>query len=1774
MGDTKNAQNFVIDTNLWGDIRVILNRLKERTGTSYKELWTVLNDDLITKHLKSDEIVKFRGVINVLKAIAEMRNSSSKYVIHIPSFVFNEAARSVSSKINSIAGTGNDKFVQSFEEIVDSIPIKKIYDYRVLKGEGDEGVHKGEGDYPRKTKEKNVMTILRDFLENQITQGGETSDNEQITESQKKNKREEKESFNKLIEHLKNADQAKKDGVRENTENMQKKITDVFNKNKKWDQAMSEASEVHGFHYETKTKLLNSLYDSIIKFRNVNQFAFSSDPVGVIAERLAIKNEEFDLFDLKIYLYAKENQAHILTKNTQAFQEINDPCFLGYFDDVKIMNPSINFETIKDFTQPGALNEIIKRLVIKDFNEVDLPICKELDKKLTPRILEKKGGELVKAAESNFLKGSEIETSLGSVLKVLKFENGKLKLSRKFFFEEFKPIKITLLQYIQQNIFDNQLSANNFNHDDVKDEKRIEIAKKKMVKANSLADHLDKNPRVKGLLQKYKTQSVESFIDEFLKTYRGKSTEEIEGLFKTLSIKRHFSEPEIEEGLTRHLESLPFHSCPPSGSKRKREAAKCQLKWEGIEKFNEEKVQKRDPLKVKINSPKFLEYVKTIKDPIERMQLIGFADQVLNSGADHTSKISGPKVAEVTQLINRQKVLSHFSKVHTVASALNYGFFANNLLEDILDGNIKGVAMDIGFMGGSLVLSKLASFSLTKGVRFAEAGKLMLGNSLKFASPFIGRLLSPLIAYDLYNQIQALQAGDKDAIVGIIGDSILLTVEAVEIGVSLAEIAGIISGVSAVTGPIGLTIGVIVMVGTEIYFAFRKEDKIDEILHLTASERWNFRVSSVVHNKLLQGVVVSFGLIDLIYPLKGDEDFLRLAHIKEANNQLSKKAIELIRKSQYIKRIVIPSAKSKGDKVEIALDNTFYRKTKKELRGLKWHRARPDNPEGGKIFCAPEGTYEDVPNDVMGKCEFAIGVTDLATKKENYTLFNLGDGDDYIYGFKDSPNIIRIGKGRKLIYGGERNDVFILEEGTTFKDFPEGKIDGVGGSNILDLRGVTRGLNEAVAVYFRDPAEARINHVTDLKTLDKKYMNLRIFGIDSIIGRENAIDHIYTNCTTKYVDGKGGRPDNFDRIYIEYTNKECYHDKVIHLGAYTLLENEAVSGKFSYFVNDIHSDVECTLFNRRPIYETDNNPIEHNFFINGKFSEIVNFDFKRWKQEYDVTMTIRIYFKNKSGILKKFIIKSTLLIEKNSVGVDNIKIYFLDNVVLKYHHTGIYALLNSNDPVLDIIKKYQLIAATYGISLFIHAEKEDATVAIGSYHNDVFNNDPSTKTYLVGNNGNNTYIVTSGQDVIQGSYPLVPEMEIYTSDCQNCINTLDLRSLSKQVKRDLDKELMMKHVFDSEKLVLYLYASETTGSNSYSYATSITFRNIPNPPKWDSWCKSLHVLLNNAPVVLRCNPDYHRKFGKAVDYIKDVKNYDPSNYYTPLPLVFSNYEIIVIQVDDVEPNTEVIVKHILGKSRFLRLEDDLVLTNGFDSNTPIYRPTTVVIKNFYKDPTVFYTLKFTFSDKTMSFTTEKENIDKAKELEDGYDEYDRISTNIVGNLPRRNRRDLANDEDSTNGTEFEKQHLSAPGIFGTVMESLSNICHKSMNYVQGYFNNRVGSSPKLVFESLQTPKVNSPKEHRTANERILESNANEPSSNEKQIIHTDVNSTLLLLDTLVRKLNDSKYKLPVEDYLLSPHEQVEKKMVELTTKLGLDPGDIVGSIGKQQQRILGKLKEE
>ncbi|WP_281508783.1 latrotoxin-related protein [Wolbachia endosymbiont (group B) of Pandemis cinnamomeana] len=1102
------------------------------------------------------------------------------------------------------------------------------------------------------------------------------------------------------------------------------------------------------------------------------------------------------------------------------------------------------------------------------------------------------------------------------------------------------------------------------------------------------------------------------------------------------------------------LLSLPFSSeecLSDQGNRKKREAkvGECLFTWEDVDKFNEEKDEKRDFSKIEIDSEKLVNYIKDLPEE-KRSQLIQLADKV---------RVAGNSQSFVSKLISNQKVISHLNRVGRVSGMTMHGMMAKNVLADFLNGDYQGVAINIGFIAGGQGFAKVAEAASLKGLKLASEGKLLLGRSLRAASPFLARGTSAFVVYDLVNQVKAFKNGTEEALVGVVGDSIYLGVDAAEVGIEIAEAFEVLEGVSSVTGPIGATIGAVVFVGTDVYMAVKRVDKIDQIIHLTGKE------------KFIEGLRAFIGM-------KPEQYIEELMGEKQSNNMLVQNAIEFLKNNTDVHRYVFPSSETykklvkkvvpagcpagtdkyggcKGAirwreiqeeriAVRIASGNSAF--FDKKVSNVIYNRSKPDNPNEGELFCLPADLIRPQRGgEDAYLCHNVIGLHYGTNRTGNNTLINLGEGEDYAKGFLNSPNIFVVNNGFKIYDGGGKDDVFILQ-GNDIK----GYLYGEGGVNTLDLTEFALNATSVDVVLDRGDIIYGSHNV------------LQVFSMDRILGRQAERDHIFSSCDTQFIDGQSGAENNSDIILID--NNNCTYKIQIVVRPNTVVYNRALKGSFDYLV-PLNSSGSAEL---SFIYGPERFNLNNTFWFAYQAVDIKSIDVKY----------INVFNRTEHEVKFNFI-KS----EKEF----NVTIHYAENPSYRLGKSGeikignkdnLYMLQSSNESSEEIIKNYLPLASRLNkMSFFIQSLLSNETVVIGSGNHEVIHNNPAYRSHLVGNGGENVYVIDSESKKFEVA---IPEVIIYDLDIESSVDTIDLRNLVSQVRGKLSNQdhFQLKVLKSANDLLLKAIVEKPIGDSSISEKHEYFAVRLKDGV---NWYNKTHVIMDNVPMRISLdNNEWSLK---------------------PQPLMFEkDKEVIVVTSQDVEENTELITPKKAGNYTFVRDHgSDLMITNAFNTQDDLC---TIVLSKFYETPKM-ETLSIKFADKEIVLKDKQEEISTARYVdvvkrehkEQVYnDVFNRSPEVMLSDQPHRHRhRHQIRHRRSTSGSARPSSWIN--DLFGWVKSSIGGLL-----------------SSTLSKETSSTP-----------------------SSISQVHASVDVNSTIMLLDVFVRKVTGQKY-ISTVDQSISPLE--------------------------------------
>ncbi|MBV0900128.1 MAG: ankyrin repeat domain-containing protein, partial [Wolbachia endosymbiont of Fragariocoptes setiger] len=941
-------------------------------------------------------------------------------------------------------------------------------------------------------------------------------------------------------------------------------------------------------------------------------------------------------------------------------------------------------------------------------------------------------------------------------------------------------------------------------------------------------------------------------------------------------------------------------------------------------------------------------------------------------------EVSGKSRLAITQLGEVHEQYSDLERLGRISGHINQGLMAKDFIDELVAGDYKDAAINAAFFASSHGLSMVSNLASMKGVTYISEGKVLLGKSLKLSAPFVSRMTSALVAYDLYNQVQEYKKGNKDAIMPIIGDSIQLSADTLSIGVEVGELAGF-EGISAVLGPVGEAIGLLVFMGGQIYSAVKTVEKIDEKIHLTGMERFDegFRA--------FMGIGIEKGLDIAIEE-------------KNLNNQVVKGIVDFLRNNSHVKRAIFPSMSVDHIKMyssEVVADvlywglrfsspvlaagllspkfnwyNTCYPEEKivkpysdnevfldKKLNKneLRWIRGAPGEPDKGKIYFAvndkindesgfkwlkgdeneiTEGKLFCIPSAEEGvisstektyKSKNAIGVKYGKDRKGKATFINLTEGKNTIIGFSNKPNIFAIGQGYKNIIGGESDDLFKFVEKSVHNQSPyiTGVMDGRGGTDTLDIAALSSEIKNIV-INFQEK-----------KLLDtENKLSLEVKNINNFIGRVGKIDTVNAACDTRHIDARGGVNDsNYDAVTIN--DDICNYDAKVIIRPYTKVDSKAKAGVIRYIVNE--KEVGTASVNIDA-----NSKCDHQFiFVNYKLDDISSIKI----QESTVSFSFSV-----SNSKFKLLVNGSPI--KYSYQLS-------DSTKLIIGQKNLYALHNTQEPInRSSIERYSNIAKKLKMNLVVHSNEE--VLSVGHDHHDVIQNDPTAKvSHLVGNGGENIFILKSGVGI--KNLPLAGVVLYNFNRKEATRDTLDLREINKQVKELLEDELTFAVNETGKDLKVTLF------TQSSKQIIEIRLKDALE----NHWYKMLDVLINGVLI---------------------IEKTDNSFKLSPKPLIFSDrYKTTyVITPNDVERENSIEIKKSIGNYVFARDDNTLVITNALQSSTD--EPSTVLLSNFYINDKM-KTLNIKFGDKEVVLAKELNRIMELNNKNDFHDRVEQFRTN-------------------------------------------------------------------------------------------------------------------------------------------------------------------------------------
>lgn len=984
-------------------------------------------------------------------------------------------------------------------------------------------------------------------------------------------------------------------------------------------------------------------------------------------------------------------------------------------------------------------------------------------------------------------------------------------------------------------------------------------------------------------------------------------------------------------------------------------------------------------------------------------------------------KVGGHKQKAVEKLFHNYKLNNHLQRVGKISSGLMQSLFAEEAFADLMKGDASSAVSFAGLMGLSHGLGQLSEW-ITKNTA---------SKCLNLSTPFLRRGTSLLNAFDLAKQITAFRKGNKDALAGILGDSINIGIDLAEAGIEVAEISSeaiAMLGISSVTGPVGEVATAFVMLGVKIFDAVRSVAQLDQLVSLSGWEKfkegWRAFLG-ISREEYIQKILDLTQEYERIF-FEKSKVFAEYPEIKAIVFSAIKKISEACqvtfgKSDGPTGGRVSPSDTAKKtacDPIFAPVENSYVNFNRQENK-FKLVREQPTPPIGSQLVCLPTGNYVTLREPAY-RCDGAVGMMN-SNANGSIALLDLGKGSDTIVGFPNAINFFMVKEGFKKYSGGKEDDLFFMQASQV-----EGDFDGKEGVDTLDISG----FKGAVKVSLN-------NHMTYVQgnwTTSLGLKNIENLMDESIHYSGEKL--VTATCATTNIILQEGIKQIPNKITIPQYG-DCNYRMNLSFKTNTDVIQEAKQGAFNYNIqpgtgavnvyfsvhtppelsqhqfalNNSISDLVSWQHTITDIFTPERHHIQFHFlnheirhflrtiqtiFIEKMDKSEVKIDYQGLAFDEDSRIEshlpkslnktqsqelLRKYFTKQNFNPNEFNItlnarheirQFTLELLKNTdIELEDFKLtinYFLINNTFFYFKRGEqlklgdknnYLFHKAEESVENIIHTYLPIANRLKLTCILHTVKNEVVI-IGHDKHEVMQNDPrASVTHLLGNGGENMFIIDSGVTELPAS-PL-NDVYLYHLENGNHRDTLDLRALNTQVRAKLSEDLKVNFERPTEqnglgKDVLILLVLPSNSLYTNNQLMRICLKNGIN------WYYKLHVILNVAP--------------------QQIVDRNSHLHLQPNSLKFDSQHIAIVNEKDVEKNTTLIIPRTYKPGAFFHHNrTNLLWTNTLTNKSREIEPFTLILENFFLEPKL-ETLFLQFTDKKRSLRNKLSQINAAEDFEE------------------------------------------------------------------------------------------------------------------------------------------------------------------------------------------------
>jgi len=397
--------------------------------------------------------------------------------------------------------------------------------------------------------------------------------------------------------------------------------------------------------------------------------------------------------------------------------------------------------------------------------------------------------------------------------------------------------------------------------------------------------------------------------------------------------------------------------------------------------------------------------------------------------------------------------------------------------------NSLSTSAEVTSLAVEVAVTKQAKYMIDAGQKaYGDFAKTSFGVRLGRSAGLIASALT--LPFDVMSAIKSFNSAaattGKEAIDHYVAAGLSVTSAAMTLILGAAALAGF-----SFIGPVGLTAGLLLVAGSQVYAAVRVVDDIDDYIELTT------------HERLRTGWFAFWGITP--------DDNIQTRHA------IAKSTVEHSRLLQATARKLL-EGKLK-DSTEVIVNGKFKVELKPtQVPSFDWEAQqylyktvqKPHVIDSNDTIDARDGVTDDMPGAEFG------------TPGENKgAVWFMGGGDDTIVGVEKKPNRFYYGAGIKQLTGGEKDDEFIFEGAAELlkngpKDPLPTLLKGGLGSDTLVVTGSYLEGNRQRFGYFIDLNDGRLSIITRDQA-NEGHFNYRhtllesIENVETLAGAQNRV---------------------------------------------------------------------------------------------------------------------------------------------------------------------------------------------------------------------------------------------------------------------------------------------------------------------------------------------------------------------------------------------------------------------------------------------------------------------------------------------------------------------------------------------------------------------------------------------------------------------------------------------------------------------------------------------